>query len=459
MKSTYQIILLFLLSFFTFSCVDNLTDFGAGIQPASDQITVGTDTFHLNTENIFVESMFLKPDSFLLGRFYNGKFGTTKADILAQVNCPVDFKFPPLSVPDSAFVYISYSSWFGDKLSSLDVNVYEMTKKTFTYTTPYATNIDPTEYYDPISPSLLGKKIFTAQDASNLSSKKTALVIPLDTGFVKRRFFNPTNTHYNSTSDFLNFFKGIYITTNFGSSTILNIGDIDIVFFYHYTYKEVGTNIVKTVKNILTFPANKEVRQVNRIVHDDRIGIVKQRDSVNYVASPVNLNTRVNLPLVRIKQKIDFKIAGKKQILNKALLKVEVTEIEDTTLAMPLPNYMLLIKESDVDNYFKDKKIPTSNDTCAVLAQISASQIGTTGKYEYYYSFNLASVISNQLRKATITDVTMVLMPVNVTSTNSSNGSSTITGIKPQYRMSAATIRSGKNPNHPMKLSLIYSGF
>ena len=165
MKS-YQVILLILLSVLTFSCTEDLTNYGSGIQPESDGISIGTDTFHLTTETDSVEYIYSKPDSFLLGTFYNEKFGSTRADILAQVNCPIDFKFPIHSVADSALVVLYYKSWFGDQYAPLDVNVYKMNKSTFNYTGLYPTNLDPTDYTD--LSVLLGHRIFTAKNASNL---------------------------------------------------------------------------------------------------------------------------------------------------------------------------------------------------------------------------------------------------------------------------------------------------
>jgi len=468
MKS-YQVILLFFLSALMFSCTDDLTNYGSGIQPGSDGISIGTDTFHLSTENIFVDYMYSRPDSFLLGTFYNEKFGSTRADILAQVNCPVDFKFPPLSVPDSALVVLYYKSWFGDQYAPLDVNVYEMNKKTFAYSEPYPTNLDPVDYTD--LSILLGRRIFTAKDASNARVENSSIVIKLSNDFVQR-FFNDTN--YVSEKAFTNFFKGIYITANYGASTILNIRQIDLEYYYHYTYTKPGADTLTTVKNVLTFPANKEVRQVNRFLHPDRDALVKQKDSVNYVASPANLQTRINLPLNRIQQKIDAKLAtGKKQILNNAILKVKAVDVADSTLEMPLVQYMLLIKESAVKTFFEDNVIPTSKDTVALLGQISATQIGTTGKYEYSYSFDVAALVANELKTAKEKGVApaaslkMVLIPVSVAQTTSSS-TTTITAVKQQYLMSGVTIRSGKEvdsstgkkiESEPMHLKLVFSGF
>ena len=147
MKSYPIILLLFILTLLVYSCTDTVDTIGAGIQPTSDQIKIGTDTFHLITETDSVKFIYSKPDSFLLGTYYDTKFGATKADIFAQFNCPVGFKFPPLSVPDSASIELAYRSWFGSKTSPLDVNIYEMNKITFIYSTLYPTNLNPLDYF------------------------------------------------------------------------------------------------------------------------------------------------------------------------------------------------------------------------------------------------------------------------------------------------------------------------
>ena len=460
MKS-YPIILLF-ISLFVFSCTDNLTNVGSGIQPASDQIAVGTDTFHLTTENVFVDYMNSRPDSFLLGTFYDSKFGSTQADILAQVNCPERFKFPPNAVPDSAVVVMYYKTWFGSKYSPLDVNIYEMNKSTFSYSALYPTNLDPSVYSDRTVK--LGERIFSAKDAVPIRADSTAIRFRLSNDFVKRFF---TDSYYTSTNTFLNFFKGIYITANYGAATLLNINQIDLRYFYHYNYttqKVSGGDSIVTVKNYVVFPANSEVRQVNRFLHSDRASVVQQRDSVNYIASPANLQTRVNIPLGRIKQHMDTGVKGKKLTVNSALLRVDVTETLQDTVLHPVVNYILLVKESAMDRFFNNNELPS--DTCSVTAQYNTVQIGTTGVYQHYYTFNVAKLIANEL-KIDGTNVPeklpMRLVPIRVTF----NSSGAVTAVKQNYLMSAVTIRSGKDINPlsgdkatmPMSIKIVYSGF
>ncbi|MDD4968810.1 MAG: DUF4270 domain-containing protein [Paludibacter sp.] len=460
MKS-FPVIVLFLLSLFVYSCKDTLTDIGSGIQPTSDQIKIGTDTFHLSTDNYAVEAVYAKPDSFLLGSYYNTKFGSTQADVLAQLNCPVGFTFPPLSVPDSASVIIVYNSWTGVSESPMEISIYEMNKKTFDYFGIYPSNLNPSDYtdheiYNPTN--LLAKKIIKAKDKYRTDS--TAIRLSLPQEFVTR-FFN--SSHYNSTADFLKFFKGMYITTNYGASTLLNVSQINMSYYYHYTYTSRnihGGDSIVTVKNTLYFPANAEVRQVNRFVHADRSSLAAAPDSINYVASPANWNTKVGVPLSRIKQRMDAGIAGKKLTVNSALLRVEATDIDVDTISAPTVRYMLLIKESAVDRFFKNRELPS--DTCAVLAQHAAALIlNSTTNYQHYYSFNVAKLIANELKIAAAKGIApsdrlnMRLIPVQVTL----NSSSAVTAVKQEYLMSAVSIRSGKNTHSPMRINVVYTGF
>lgn len=442
-------VLLVLVALFAFSCADDLTDIGTGIQPKSDEIILRTDTFHVSTENVFVDYMFSRQDSFLLGTFYNEKYGSTQADILAQVICPVNFKYPPNSSPDSALVRLYYRSWFGDNYSPLDVNIYEMNKKTFQYSTPYPSNLDPNEYTD--RSILLGKRVFTAKDATGTRRSSTSIELKLSNEFVQRFF---ADSMYASESKFTNFFKGMYITANFGASTILNIAQIDLEYYYHYTYLKNGKDT--TVKSVLTFPANSEVRQVNRFSHPDRNTMVKERDSVNYIASPANIQTRVKLPLKKMKQRIDAAMLDKKMTVNSALLNVEATEVDQATLAVPIVSYMLLIKEDSIDNFFENKKLP--DQKYAVVAKIAPLQIGTSSEYSYYYTFNVATIVANELKINPINpleNLNMMLIPVRVKV--DTNGS--VTDIKQQFLMSGVTVRSGRNTYSPMRVNMVFSGF
>jgi len=435
-----------------------MTDFGKGIQPVADQISIGTDTLHLTTQNVFVDYIYSRPDSFLLGTFYDGKFGTTQADILAQLNCPEGFKFPPSAVPDSAKVTLYYYTCFGDTLSPLDLNIYEINKQTFNYTESYASNLNPADYSDL---SLkLGERIIRA--GNNYNGVIKTIDFHLNNSFIQR-FFD--SSHYNSTAEFLNFFKGIYIKANFGAATLLNIGRINLNYYYHYNYtlKDIhGQDSLATARDYITFPANQEVRQVNVISHPNRSTIVNIPDSVNYISAPANIQTRIGVPLNRIQNHLNAGLAGKKLQINTALIRVDVTETVKDTLLHPFVKYMLIIKEASMDRFFKNDELPS--DTCAVLTGYTYESTGTDGIYNNFYNFNISKLIANELKiarekgVAPAENLSLRLVPVSVNTVTSSTSTS-ITSVKQEYLMNAVTIKSGSNPISPMKLKIIYSGF
>jgi hypothetical protein len=459
----YPILLVFLISLFIYSCTDSITGIGTIIQSKSDDVAVSTDTFHLTSDTVLVSSILSQPDSFLLGTFYDKKFGTIKADILAQLNCPVGYKFPKGTLPDSCKIYLSYYSCFGDTLSPIDINIYEINKKRFYYSDLLYSNLNPSVYSDNQA-TKLSEKIVVAGANSNLSKN---IIFKLDTTFV-RRFFNGSST-YSSSENFLDFFKGIYITTKLGASTLLNIGreQINMEFFYHYPAyisKDIhGNDSIVYRNDHRTFPASKEVRQVNCIQYPDRGTVVHPSSDVNYIASPANLQTRITLPLNKISTRLNTKVNGKNLTINSGLIKIEVTDVQQDTILHPPLEYILLVKESAVDRIFKNNELPS--DTCSILARYTSTQIGSTGVYEQYYKYDIAKLIVNELKIAKTKGISppeklyLRLVPVAINTTTNSSGTMSITSLKQQYLMGAVTIKSGKNSTSPMRLNLVFSGF
>lgn len=441
------------------ACKDNVDSMGVSIQPTQDAIKVCADTFHLSSENYFAEYIYSRPDSFLLGNFYDPRLGTTQAEILAQLACPVGFQYPEGAQPDSAELYLYYSTWFGDENSPVRINVYEMDKATFEYSETYPSNIDAATYCS--RNTLLGNAVITAGSPvdsaySSGSGKYVPFIrIRMPADFVGR-FFNDTS--YGSVEEFSQFFKGLYITTDFGTTCLLNISQMELTLFYHFSYEKDGRDTV--VSNYKNFPANAEVRQVNRILHPDRETVIQSVDSINYVASPAHVFTRVRIPSKRLCDTVAYNLLDKRAYVNSAIVRVDLTDIDVDEWNKP-SEHVLLIKESAMDRFFANKELPV--DTCAILAALNKTDKGD-GSYSYSYSFNLSGILSQEIR--TIPDmrqeyIDMMMVPVSVGMTINSNYGTTVSSIssvKHHQGMSVATLNSAVNLTAPMKLSLLYSG-
>jgi len=460
----YSLLFFFFITLVLSSCTDTLTDVGKSIQTSSDQISVGADIFPVSTNTVFVDSIFSRPDSLLLGTFYDPKFGTIKGEILTQVNCPIGYKFPPSTTVDSVKITLYYSTCFGDSLAPIDLNIYEINKKTFSYTGLYSSNLNPDDYTD--KSIKLGQRIIRA-GRNRAQSRAVDFKLDLNSNFVKQL---GNDSYFSSTNTFTNKFKGFYITANFGASTLLNVSVVNLKYFFHYPQtiiNDAGQSVVYKVNDNLTFPANNEVRQVNRIQYPDRKAVVKPTAEYNYLASPANLQTQVTIPLDSIYKKLTAKVNGKKLTLNTALLQVDIAQTEQDTVLHPIVEYVLLIKDvvykdkgPYIDYFFNNKELPA--DTASILARYSVSlKTGTTDEYEEHYTFNLATLIANELKMKNYNPLKLRLIPVAIKSTSTSSSSNTVavTSVKQQYLMSAATIKSGKNASSPMRLKIVYSGF
>lgn len=455
MKSNYFLIVI--LSILFTACTDSISEMGTQIQPEGDKILVDTASLSLSTENIIIPFVYSRPDSLMMGSYVDLQYGTTNADILTQLQPPLDFTYPAGSIADSAQLIMYYYSWFGDKYAPMELSVYQMDKgKTLDFTKLYQSDIDVSQFTDKTNK--IGGKIFTAKDAVINRPDSTKLVFPLTNNFVNS--FSPVlNTTYvfGKEDAFHSFFNGIYITTNFGSASMLYIRSVVMRYFFHYTYKVKKTDGISDstviVNTYVNYPANKEVKTVNRIQHPD-VNVIKQKFDANpqisVISSPANIYSRLKMPIQKLKTKLDVK--GKKLLINKAVLRVDIAEI-DTTLAQPLPTTLLLIKESEYDAFFKYNKLPT--DSTAILATISSEVV--SGEYHYFYSFDMARMITKELNgsKTLPESENFRLVPVSV----KYDGNKQISQMKPQNLMSACKICSGQHSKRPMKLNLVYSGF
>jgi len=445
------------------SCSDiNVSDMGSQLLNSGDQISVNAETFTLLSEDYKVPAIFAYPDSFLLGTFYDEKYGTTHADIFAQVEKPASYIYPANLgiVPDSVYLTLYYQRYFGDKYSPMHISVYEMNKSTFSYTQAYPSNLNPADYTD--KSLLIGKKTITAVDAAGKTDSST-VAIKLTDDFLQR-FSKASPAIYASEEAFLNFFKGLYITTDFGSATMLYIKQINIEYFHHYNYNVKGStgqdSLVK-VNNVFTFPANQSVRQVNRFLHPDANTVLAslqaQPKQLHYVTSPANIFTRVRIPIRAMQQKMNA--SDKRLFLNSARLRLDIAEIENDKLSQPVTGTLLLVKQRSMDRFFARKELPS--DTVAVLGTYTPERNTTTNELEYYYDFDLSRLISGEFKTANDNNLQLpeysdfIVVPVRVTY----NSNNQATKVKHQILMNAVTLCGGNHPEKPMKIRTIFSSF
>jgi hypothetical protein len=424
------------------SCTDSSNGLGFTIQPTGDLITVATDTFGIGAVNYQVPNMISPTDTFLLGSYYDPKYGTTNGDILAQFTCPVGFQFPSQAYPDSLSLYILFNNWAGDPHSPLRISAYEMDGTPLSYNTAYYTDVNVPTYCS--KSILLGSRIMVSVPdtvvVADTSTYQPHITYKFSNAELQQLYAAASNGSFTSQSVFTNYFKGIYLTSDYGNGAVWYVNRMYMELYFHY--HAFVNNKDTTLTSGLVFPASKDVRQVNHITHPDINRMPAPPDSVTYVFSPAGIYTQLNIPVGRIVQRIKNRWSGKVNSINHAELRMEVTE-RDTVddYVFPIPAYLALVPKQNMNSF-------RVGDTTLITASYNS--------VDHYYSFDLSSYLTRQLRSSNPPAIDQLLViPVSISSRNAAGY---IAGLQPKVNLNAVTLRTNKSVS-PLRLEIVYNGF
>lgn len=459
------------------SCKTDVANTGISVLDEDDAIWVLADTFAIHSNIESGEAIISQADSFLLGEIETD-FGLLRASILTQMACPEGYYYPANAELDSICLFIYYPSWVGDGLSPMAINAYMMDKGTFKYSGKYPTDLNIDDYCTRDKSILTNHRIIAASEKLDSVQNSSGTYIPALRMRVNDDFMDYfwAIKRFDTQEQFNQLFNGILLETSFGSSTVLNITDIALGVYFHFSYDRAGETV--KVSDMKAFYANSEVRTVNQLTYRDQDQWIEQlkadSDYYNYIVAPAGIYTRLSFPMKQMADSIKKNLVMdsipladsvlylyKTAYVNLAEVKVSVENVYSGTKSDMTRNdwlqpasHMLLIKEESIDRFFANKELPT--DTCALLSQLTQG-VDSAGNTIYYYTYDMSNFLFNQLRKGedaahNDSDLHMLLVPVTVTLSSSS----TITAVRQQQTISATVIQSAQNG---MNLKLVYSGF
>lgn len=416
------------------SCSDD-KDFNYSIQPTADEIGLTVDTFHLSTKQMGDAPIISKiaADSWVVGSYSNTTWGTTKGELLAQLE-PINFSLPSGTFNHVLTMTLTYSgSTHNSSDSIVSLQFYRMDKKTFNYKDTYYSDITPSDYCS--ESDLLGQKTVKVSSSGTIVD---TLSTEITDAFFKEMESNPST--FKSSSAFNNFFNGVYIKVEASTKAIMTVSALTMKFSYSYKASS------DTVSYYNTFSANKEVRQVNKIEHSS---VPTPEEGYIYVTSPAGEYAEVTLPLSRMQNRLTITSDGslayvsknKKVAVNNALLTFKANDSSDVAY----PSYLMLVKKSKLNTFFANSELPDNIN--AILAAYDSSTDS--------YSFTLKYLLADAFNKGTFTDETYCLVPVAVTL----NSSSYVISVKNETAFTAVKLNSGTNSSNPLRISVVVSGF
>jgi len=450
-----------------FACKNDVATTGESVLDEDDAIIVLADTFSLVSAIDSCRAIISQADSFLLGEIETD-YGLLRASILTQLACPEGYTYPEgftVDAVDSICLFLNYSSWVGDANTPMAIDAYMMDRGTFLYNGTYPTDLNIGDYCSREKSILTNHRIVVASEKLDSMVNQDGSYSPMVRMRVNddfMRYFASIQS-FESQNQFNEVFNGLLIETSFGSSTILNISDIALGVYYHFSYKKGDRDTL--VNDVKAFYANSEVRTVNHLVYQDKKEWIetlqKDSDTYNYIIAPAGVYTRMRFPMAQIADTIYDKVGEKRPYVNKAEVQVAVKNMFTGTASditrndwLQPASYMLLIREESMERFFKNRELPS--DTCALLGQLTQGT-DSLGDAIYYYTYDLSDFMTNQLRQETNDSIlNMLLVPVTVETSVTSYSTTAVSSVRQEQTVSATKIISAKNG---MKFELVYSGF
>lgn len=418
------------------ACDDNNT--GSSVLDSEAQLIVDS-SFTVQAYSVSNEKIQSRTLTQLLGSIRSADYGELRSDFVTE--------FMPASVMDTTGVGISdidsiniafqvpMGSYTGDSITPMKVNVYRL-KKNLPY--PIYSDFNPQEYYD--KSDLLGSKAYAMttldQDSalyyqydSQGNQQVFQLIVvglpkSLGTEFYKEYKTNPEI--FKDPTAFSKFFPGIYATTSFGNGRVVKITNTTMNMFYKKHDKtEEGNDTVYTQSNSY-FGVSPEVVTNNNIVLQPSESIKKMVDEgTPVVIAPAGYNVQIKIPFREMADKFDAIGKEGQAVANSVTMTLHASQIKNSYGIKP-PTYLLLVKESEKDAFFKDNKLP--DDESSFYAEYDS----TSGTYEFsgLRSF-LKKVIDGELSaEDNIEDFLLIPVDMEFETTSNSYYTSSQTVLK-----------------------------
>jgi len=229
---------------------------GLDVQPSNDLLNVGfVDTTSINTrtvkgDSLITDETLISSGNVLVGKYIDPVFGTSTASIYTQLRLPTNIaatSFGIAPVCDSIIISLIYEGTaYGKKDKKLQkLNVYQLSESMSTASTYYS-NSTLSKFSTDLTAA--DGYVFQPRTGSSTSDSVTVLGVklkpqlrvPLDNAFGQLLLNNQGTGNIATNTDFQNFFKGVYITTENtstlpGEGNILHFkfGESKVTLYYH----------------------------------------------------------------------------------------------------------------------------------------------------------------------------------------------------------------------------------
>ncbi|WP_300728875.1 DUF4270 domain-containing protein [uncultured Bacteroides sp.] len=450
-----------------YSCDDETVGIGQFVVD-DDLIPAKATTYPVVTSTHLMDSVYSRSSTAYLGKFTDQDYGTFSSDFLTQINCPENFQLPDRTVEiANATLGLYYTSYFGDSLATLRLEVNKLTKvieDNGKNKELYYSNLNPDNYYDPNTPCLATKDYSAYDQTVSDSLRNSGDYYPNVSVSLGKEFcdnflekYNYTETkngktihpYFKDSESFINnVLKGFYVHTTAGEGSILYISDIylHLTVKYWTTIKNNSTNVTKDtlVYSMISMAATKEVFMSTRFKNSN-LASLKDNKECTYIKSPAGLCTEVTLPIEEMYNE------HKTDTLNSISISFpKLKSTYDGPYKMGTPNNLLLVQKDKMKKFFEGGE--TYDNKTSFLSTYSSVKNSYTFSQLNRLVSNIFTEIRPEIEKGTSSWEAwkrknpgwnkVLLVPVTTETDSQGN----IIGVENDLNVNSASLLRGDDP-------------
>lgn len=452
-----------------------------GIYPEDDAVSHSTAVYNFSTRSALMENVLCNSTSSYLGNIIDPETNTQiQADFAAQFHTFENHKFPKKSLMfpqdgtdnsnskvscDSCEIRIYFDSYYGDGNSLMKLEVYPLDMNNIIEEGQEIYSNVNLEQYVKEGTKPLAVKMFTPIDYSlpeaelNSSSHSNNIHIklPKEYGdYLMNSYYDNPDNYKDSYSFIRKVCPGFYFKLRNGTGAMINIKVSALnVYFTYYDTEKTDT----TYNGYSRFAATPEVIQATKFNNSDLQQLVND-ESCTYLKTPAGICTEVTLPITEI-----YKDHQTDSVSKARLTLTRLNNRKPSDFSLGIPQKLLLIRKSEMKDFFRERKV-------------SDAQTSYTTNFDAVYNTytfeNLCRLVSFchhekllGMRESGMSEAEweaahpdwnkVLLIPVNVTTTQDSYGFTKEVSVTHDMSMNSVRLVGGKNATQQMQV--IYSRF
>lgn len=445
------------------ACEDDTSRIGPGLTMGEVSINVDSLVVDLHAKALKTESFDSRTGNLLLGNIETEEYGSLFCSFVTRLMC-----VPNLNVPDSLllpervdsckiFLELTRGNLTGDSLAPQKLSVFLLNRQ---LPSDIDNNFDPTGYYDQSNP--LGQKSYTLSNIAygdSIFLKRDYVQIgmktPLAFGQEIFRKYKEEPELFQWPSTFAQYIPGYYVEQTFGKGCVGNIATLYTVVYYHSKGvvtetegEETVTRPVNVADSVIPFMVSPEVLSSNNVKYKVAEQVERMNNNGEIIlTTPGGYRASFTFPAEEIIAKYEEKDKHLSTV-NDLLLTIPAEPV-DNRMGIPVAPNLLLIKSSEVENFFSKNKIP-DNKTSFTAIYDSVNKV-------YLFSSMREYMLNLLAKKDSLSedDLDFTIIPVEIsTETNSSyygTGSTYVTKCVPY------TVKPTLTRLHTEEASIIFS--